>query len=309
MSTKLNKGDIIIFKAEDDWLSKSIAWLTNSDVSHAAMVYSENSIIEIGIRGIGIHKVNTSNGRGAYIMRLKADVDAEPLIQSADKYYRSKIQYDFPALFLLAGLLVRKKLNPTTRLLSITNRILSNACLELDKYMQKVILHHGERDMVCSQLVYQIFYDCGGSYRIQIKEKKKFSLLAVNNSSAICLEDLAENLAEKNILEQPPCSHEPEQDNTVINSEAKELYTALCESEKAVPAIGIGNDFSHSIPNLQEGALNARKFLDKTKELLSLAGSDFPMDAMFITPADLAYHTSNLKLQGQIGITREPFSD
>lgn len=307
MSTKLNKGDIIIFKAEDDWLSKSIAWLTNSDVSHAAMVYSENSIIEIGIRGIGIHKVNTSNGRGAYIMRLKAEVDAEPLIQSADKYYRSKIQYDFPALFLLAGLLVRKKFNPTTRLLSITNRILSSACLELDKYMQKVILHHGERDMVCSQLVYQIFYDCGGSYQIQIKQKKKFSLLAVNHSSAICLEDLAENLPENNSLKQPLSNYLPELDNTVINSEAKELYTALCESEKAVAALG--NDFSQSIPDLQEGALNARKFLDKTKELLSLAGSDFPMDAMFITPADLAYHTSNLKLQGQIGITREPFSD
>lgn len=307
MSTKLNKGDIIIFKAEDDWLSKSIAWLTNSDVSHAAMVYSENSIIEIGIRGIGIHKVNTSNGRGAYIMRLKAEVDAEPLIQSADKYYRSKIQYDFPALFLLAGLLVRKKFNPTTRLLSITNRILSSACLELDKYMQKVILHHGERDMVCSQLVYQIFYDCGGSYQIQIKQKKKFSLLAVNHSSAICLEELAENLPENNSLKQPLSNHLPELDNTVINSEAKELYTALCESEKAVAALG--NDFSQSIPDLQEGALNARKFLDKTKELLSLAGSDFPMDAMFVTPADLAYHTSNLKLQGQIGITREPFSD
>lgn len=307
MSTKLNKGDIIIFKAEDDWLSKSIAWLTNSDVSHAAMVYSENSIIEIGIRGIGIHKVNTSNGRGAYIMRLKAEVDAEPLIQSADKYYRSKIQYDFPALFLLAGLLVRKKFNPTTRLLSITNRILSSACLELDKYMQKVILHHGERDMVCSQLVYQIFYDCGGSYQIQIKQKKKFSLLAVDHSSAICLEDLAENLPENNSLKQPLSNHLPELDNTVINSEAKELYTALCESEKAVAALG--NDFSQSIPDLQEGALNARKFLDKTKELLSLAGSDFPMDAMFVTPADLAYHTSNLKLQGQIGITREPFSD
>lgn len=306
MKIKLHKGDIIIFKAEEDWLSKSIAWLTDSDVSHAAMVYSENSIVEVGAKGIGIHNVNISNGNEAYVMRLHPNIDTTPLILSADKYVNSKIQYDFPALFLLAGLLARKKMHPTARLISITNRILSSVCLEIDNYMQKAIYHHKERAMVCSQLVYQIFYDCGGSYRIQIKQNKKFGLLAANHSASICLGDLAENLPEK-ISKLPVENHLREHANPIDNNEIKELYTALCESEKVVQTIG--KDLSYPIPNLHESTLNTRKFLDKTKELMSLLGSDLPLDAMFITPADLAYHAPNLKSQGLIGIKRVPMSN
>ncbi len=35
--TKINSADIIIMEARDDWIGKSIAWLTNSTVSHAAL--------------------------------------------------------------------------------------------------------------------------------------------------------------------------------------------------------------------------------------------------------------------------------
>lgn len=305
MSTKLNKGDIIIFKAGNDWLSKSIAWLTNSDVSHAAMVYSENSIIEVGGKGIGIHKVNISNGQEAYVMRLQPNVDSAPLIHSADKYFKNQIQYDFPALFLLAGLLVRKKMTPTAKLISITNRILSSVCLELDKYIQKAVLHHQERAMVCSQLVYQIFYDCGGKYRIQINENNKFRLMDASNSATVCLQDLAENLTDKsNIIAdiQPSEKLQLEQDNSIDDEDIKELYTTLCESKEIVPTIG--KDFTNSIPNLQDSSYYARIFIDKTKKIMSLLGSNLPIDAMFVTPADFVYHASNLKKQGMIELKR-----
>ena len=45
--SKVKPGDIIIFDGGDNWVSKSICWLTNSTVSHAAMVYKEQKIVEM----------------------------------------------------------------------------------------------------------------------------------------------------------------------------------------------------------------------------------------------------------------------
>ena len=48
----------------------------------------------------------------------------------------------------------------------ITDLILNMACRELDKLLNKVI-HKGDVPvMVCSQLVYQCYADCGSGYRI-----------------------------------------------------------------------------------------------------------------------------------------------
>lgn len=307
MSTKFKKGDIIIFKAEDDWLSKAIAWLTDSDVSHSAMVYSENSIIEVGARGIDINQVDISNGRGAYIMRLQPDMDAAPLIQAADKYYDAKIRYDFPALFLLGGLLIFQKIAPTARLMSITNRILSAACLELDLYIQKTILHREERAMICSQLVYQIFYDCGESYQIQVHQSPKSDFSNANGNTVICLKEMAEALPDGNdfsdAANSPTNSEGTPEDVPAINDdEIEELYLALCESADTDSTAN--NGMMNAALDLQKSARHARMFLDKVKNLMSLLNSDIPIDAMFVTPADLVYHSDNLKKQGEIGITR-----
>ena len=49
MST-IKPGDIVISKAGNTWISKTIAWLTESDVSHAAIVLKDGRIAEMGRR-------------------------------------------------------------------------------------------------------------------------------------------------------------------------------------------------------------------------------------------------------------------
>ena len=71
------KGDIIIFKAEDNWLSKAIAKLTDSDVCHASMAYSEHSIVEVGSKGIVISNIDFTNGDDAYILRSPAPLGGQ----------------------------------------------------------------------------------------------------------------------------------------------------------------------------------------------------------------------------------------
>lgn len=67
MSAVIRKGDLILFFAGDSWLSKSISFLTNAEVTHAAMVYSDDSVIEILADGVQVNKIadwnNEKKGR------------------------------------------------------------------------------------------------------------------------------------------------------------------------------------------------------------------------------------------------------
>ena len=49
--SNIKPGDIVIFKAGNTWISKTIAWLTESDVSHAAIVLEDGRIAEMGPDG------------------------------------------------------------------------------------------------------------------------------------------------------------------------------------------------------------------------------------------------------------------
>lgn len=310
MKQKLNKGDIIIFKAEEDWLSKVIAWFTQSDVSHAAMAYSEDSIVEVGASGIGIHKVEISNGDGIYVMRLTAEPDPAPLIASADAYLNAKVRYDFPTLFILAGMIIYRRIVPSTDVLHISSQILTACTFMLDEIIQHVILHHTEQAMVCSELVYQIFYECGGEYRIQIVNGCIWNnTISDHADGTVRLYDL---LPKEKTSHTFPTNQISETKNnfaatffTPQKTEqlAAKLYTALCQAEMQMQK-------DHSLLNksvsskLSHTLSIADKFLSKLQYFLELVKCDLPMEAMFITPGDLVYHAANLKKQGTLDLKR-----
>ena len=65
-------GDVFIFEAENDWISKSIAFLTHSNVSHAAMLYLPEALVEMGLSGIGVNRFTLTDDakqRTVYILR------------------------------------------------------------------------------------------------------------------------------------------------------------------------------------------------------------------------------------------------
>ncbi len=312
MKQTLTKGDIIIFKAEDDWFSKVIAWFTQSDVSHAAMAYSEDSIVEVGAYGIGVHKVDISEGNDVYVMRLSTPLDPAPLIDSANHYLDAKVRYDFPALIILAGLLIYRRIVPTTKLLNITYRILSAAGLMLDEMIQHVMLHHSDRAMVCSQLVYQIFYDCGGDYRIQIADGCLQSDPVTRKvSESICLYDLLSDSFAKQISTTekslpPVTTHFLTQRE--MEELAQELYTALCETEQQ-SLENLDYLIKTESPDMTSTLSSAKHFLSKLEEFLKLIKCDMPLDAMFVTPGDLVYHATNLSRIGTLSLKRIPSSN
>lgn len=308
MKQKLTKGDIIVFKAEDDWLSKAIAWFTKSDACHAAMAYSEDSIVEVGAPGIGVHKVEVSDGDDIYVMRLISEPDPAPLIASADAYLNAKVRYDFPKLFILAGLILYRRIKPTTEVLQVSDEILTVCCFMLDEMIQHVLLHHDDQAMVCSELVYHIFYACGKEYEIQITNGEIWNNIPESDSGRasddyIRLYDYLP--AEKNTTasldinrpESAPVS--PERTESL----AKKLYTALCQSEMPLPQDN-GLSEQTSSPKFSGTVLAADKFLTNLQHFMELVKCDLPIEAMFITPGDFVYNADNLKNMGNIHLQR-----
>lgn len=310
MKQTLTKGDIIVFKAEDDWLSKVIAKLTQSDVSHAAMAYSEDSIVEVGASGIGVHKVEITDGDNVYVMRLVSEPDPAPLIASADAYLDAKVRYDFPGLFLLAGAIIYCHIAPTTDVLHISNKILTTCTFMLDEFIQHALLHHTDQAMVCSELVYRIFYDCGGEYQIQIVDGCIWKNQGTENMDGfIRLSDYlsTENLTTKDCTNDSALSKEdytssfPTQEET--ESLAEKLYSALCQAEIQLPNKQDINKESAAL-TLSPTISIAEKFISKLKYFLELVKCDLPVEAMFITPGDLVYHAQNLKNLGTLDLKR-----
>lgn len=310
MNKTFTKGDVIIFKAENDWLSKAIAWFTQSDVCHAAMAYSEDSIVEMGARGISVDKVEISEGDNIFIMRLIPQADPGPLISAADAYIHAKVRYDFPELFILAGMIIYKHIIPTKDVLHISNKILTLCAFMLDEMIQHVFLHHTEAAMVCSELVYHIFYDCGDDYRIQVTDGCIWNgRLTEKTNGAIRLFDSlspekmnAEAFTRKLSLQQKEDAFSvPAPQETDLLAE--KLYSALLRSETLPDKDEIFQNEEVKI-KLSQTVSAAENFLSKLQYFLEAVKCDLPVEAMFITPGDLAYHSKNLKKQGSCSLKR-----
>lgn len=297
MNQTIKKGDIVIFKAENSWLSKAVAWLTDSDVSHAAMVYDEEQIIETLAPGVCINSVEYESGDEVYILRLKKRLDPAPLIAAAKEYYDHNTRYDFPSLVLLGGLLIYKKINLNHRLLKITNLILQQACLVLDDYIQKM-LGHTDRPMVCSQFVYQVYLDCGKEYRIILEnDRLLYSRADQSSEGMIRLIDYidSDRIEPDLCYDKLPWDTNTNQIDCANDEMIQELYLALSEEETRSD-IDIAL-YLNSSPTLRL----AEALLAKAKRLLDVMQSNLPLDAMFVTPADFIYHSTNLD---QVCITK-----
>lgn len=293
----LQSGDILIFEAGDNWLSKCIAKLTNSNVSHAAMCYQDGTIVEMGSNGIACSKCKeAANGDNAYLLRLSPERDVAPLLAAAKEYLDEKVYYDYPDLVFFAGLIIYRAVRSTKRWQKIMDYILELACVELDKMLNKMIHKDGKKAMVCSQLVYQIYLDCGEDYKIQIHD----GLLQKGNmlSEQVCLAELAaksdavsaDNTATTDSLESVE-SKEPDMEEIF-----KELYGAMEESEQENCELCTSNDLSSL-------ADKAKMFLDKVENILERAGVELPVYALFVAPSDLL-KADNLDNKGTVQITR-----
>lgn len=284
MNNDIKIGDILIFEAENDWISKSIAILTNSEVSHAALIHKDMTLAEMGLSGIQSNKFHIDeNGRKVYQLRLSPEKDATPVAEAAESYINAKVPYDKPSLYILAGLLIYRSIRrPTARWRRITDLIISAACLALDKMINKHVHGPDTKVMVCSQLVYQCYLDCGNDYKIRINN----GLLQDQVSNGIRIADIIDDNKDTDFAEALDTSIT---DLGSVNSDelAKELYETLTVEDN--------NDELLTETDLVGTAGKAKKFINLLEKLMDRLSIKIPLDALFVTPADLLNNAENLK--------------
>ncbi len=286
-------ADVVIFEAGDNWIDKCIAKLTGSNVSHVALYYSDENIIEMLSHGIVVSQIKEDDdGDTVHLMRLSPEKDPDPVIAAAKKYLDQNIKYDYADIILLAGLLIYRSIRPTPRWQKITDYIIGLACAALDKLLNQLINKSSKATMICSQLVYQCYYDCGSDYQLKIEE--------VNSNTTdgtVCLAELARHIGGKE------CSVNAANDYLETKPDmealAHELYDSLEESDLAE------QDMLLTSGKLTGSLDSVKHFLDTVEDILERAGVDLPIRALFVTPADLLEHTENLKEYATMKITRE----
>lgn len=295
----LQSGDILVFEAGDNWLSKCIAKLTDSNVSHAAMCYQDGTIVEMGSGGIVCSKCKeAAGGDNAYLLRLNPERDTAPLLAAAKKYLDEGVYYDYPDLVFFAGLIIYRAVRSTKRWQKIMDYILELACAELDKMINRMIHKDHKKAMVCSQLVYQIYLDCGENYKIQIHD----GLLLQGNHilpEQICLAELAarcDDTPVKNAGSRESLATE-EREEPDMEAVFKEFYEAMEESGQEDCVLCTAGD-------LNSLADKAKKFLDKMEEILERAGVELPVYALFVAPSDLL-KADNLDHKGTVQVARD----
>lgn len=274
--TKINPADIIIMEAGDDWISKSIAWITNSTVSHAALYRPDTELVEMCLSGIRASKFRfAENGRKVYIIRLTPEQAPSPVLAAAQKYLNAEVRYDFPALVILAGLLIYRNIRPTPKLMKITDLVIRAGCQMLDKLLQKAT--HTEGAMVCSQLVYQCYMDCGEDYRIHLSDDCG-PVTVLQNS--VCLYSLLES------RNMPVATYAPDNVEYDVDALSADLYEVLTESVSADTLTT--SEVSETLLGV------AKHFLELVEEILEKSGDVIPVQSLFVTPADLLKRAVNL---------------
>lgn len=303
--TTFQPGDIVLFEAPSNSLiSRTIAALTNSSVSHAAIYTDKGTIIEMGPGGISENKIATEAvGQTTYIMRLADEPSGAPVVKAARRYKNEKIDYDYPSLLLICGLIVYREMKPNAKWKSASKLLLRQACVILDKLLNRM-MKKSKHAMMCSQLAYQCYLDAGKNYRIHLKE----SLLEANNSdTGFKMIDALEETAELELAGS----------EDLLTSETSvplnQLLQDLMESQDDF----VFSDNEQWVPNTEHLALSdnaldqsliyyGKEFLRKLSEFLDKTGIDIPLESLFVTPGDLLSHTSNLQQVAEVKTKRLP---
>jgi uncharacterized protein YycO len=140
----MKPGDILLFKAERDFISQIIAWGTNSKYSHVAVCVSPKMNLAIeaiakgGIRARDIRKIPQDYD----IYRVKEDYSFD--LEGMISYLVAKLngRYDYFGVIWLAVIKLFSKIGHPLK--------------ETANKWQK------ERDYFCSELCYQAFFSGGG---------------------------------------------------------------------------------------------------------------------------------------------------
>jgi len=313
----LKPGDVLLFSGEKgSFISEAIMFLTNSPVSHAALVYSDpGSIVEETPPAVQVNPAGKRfEGRTVYVNRLKqAPGSLSPVLEAATGYVNDDEPYAMSNLYLVGLLLIYKKFSASTPVQKAMIKVLKRLTAHIIDYINQR-KEPGKLPMVCSQFVFQCFEDAGGEYKLHI-QNPVLALAAEVAQPASLLDLTIQRLKQDrspafrsllSAVAEAEVAAAPEESDEQL---AEELLQAL-QAGQTAEAAGIEDELVLSVTRFcsaahasitnrmpaPEALLRANQ-LGAAPDALGFFKSE---QAYFVTPADLLDHTDSLTRVGTI---------
>ena len=186
---EVKAGDVLLSYGKS-CISEAIWYLDKGDYSHAGIFDGKNSV-DMHKEGICVENLNLLNRRQSYIhvYRFVSKEGKEmgekgwpstPVEKIIETYKKKKPEYDFPQLFMLAVLVILKRVPGDERLKKIIKELL----IRLIEVIKKYIFPDGEERFVCSGLVYKCYEIARpkGKYRLGILDEAYPELVDMSDS-------------------------------------------------------------------------------------------------------------------------------
>lgn len=319
----LRVGDIMVFPApEGSKLSQVIALLTDSSVSHAALMYKTGSEFLLAESTIGGIRSTPLPHEEPYVRRYHLSTEElNKLLNSIEHYIQDETDYAYIDLVLLGILLVYKKFSKKT----LTNKIFYTFLEHVARLLAETInnlLSKGKIPMVCSQYVAQCFLDAEcplkfnkmvvdwgystesfkltsgndqlslitllgtTSYPSNTQTKNKPNILNMNEESKIFNDFIHLIKSEKNVGNEK----NTRKNNHVEVNKLSPIYCSetLDLSDLVIPTQDISNSLNIILTN--------KSVINKIQQM----DGSYEREVFFVTPADLYLNCSNAEYVGQL---------
>ena len=148
-------GDILLFRGESI-ISKMICWIDSSDVSHAGLYLGNNQVAEAlinGNPGLNVNELSLDGSEWVMARRLGESQAFEPISRIANSYLGKGNRYAFEQLFLLAVILLTRKINLDSPVL---RRIALGVFDRANEFVNQM-LDRGREPMICSEFVFRTY--------------------------------------------------------------------------------------------------------------------------------------------------------
>ena len=154
-------GDVLLYRSSDSWrnvIAAMIRKIDGTEVSHAGLYIGEGLVSEaliVGNGGLHSNPINKSFAGCDWIevRRLPGGLPTTPVLEVADKYVAQKNRYAFEQIFLLAPILLTRKLDLDDGLL---RKIIVGTFDKANELINQ-LLDAGREPMICSEFVFRTY--------------------------------------------------------------------------------------------------------------------------------------------------------
>lgn len=298
----LKLGDILIFKSHDDSiLSKIISILTNSDVSHSAIVDEDtNYLLEASLEGGARTPIQSYRPRVAYIRRFYSCPNPSYAVEIAKSYVQKGFPYGYAELVASGLYILTCKIAPLLEHEKLLITMVEAATYAISKAIEYKT-GSGKEAMICSELVFRSYAEAalshGSKYEIHFKQESTEyqTILDIlldyvsSNSPELSLELSASELTDYTIEDavhiMEDCYEELSEFTLSSASKSCVLTDNSCITPKLLQKISLFCQLVLDFKGIS---------LDKQTTLKDILNAMLKVKAVFVSPADLCYHTTNL---------------